>query len=272
VQYNIIVLELPVLMLEDKKYIQTLTELGLTILQAKIYVTLTKLGKADARTISKQSNVVREEIYRIMPELEKIGLAEKTLTRPTLYKATLLKDGLGILIQRKAEETCRLQKKTRNIIQNLKGESFRRNSNEENLGFIITSEKLLFRKRFETNIQMTRFEINVITSGFLFRQMVFNHSKSIAKALERGVNIRVITEETEDETIPEHVRELMKNRFFKIKYLFSPSLVTMAVFDDKEVNVCISSEIVPNLWSNNPAIVKLTAGYFKQIWNQESTD
>ena len=140
------------------------------------------------------------------------------------------------------------------------------------MGFIITSEKSLFRKRFDMNIQMTRLEINVIASGVLFHQMVFNHSKSITRALERGVNIRAITEETESETISKQVRELMKNRFFETKYLFSPSLVTMAVFDDREVDVRISSEIVPNLWSNNPAIVKLSVGYFKQIWNQESAD
>ena len=267
-----IVLELPVLMREDSEYIQTLTELGLTILQARIYVTLTKLGKANARTISKQSNVVREEIYRIMPKLEKIGLVEKTINRPTLYKATRLKDGFSMLIQRKAEETYRLQKKTRNMIQDLKEQGFRRNSTEENLGFIITSGKSLFRKRFDMNVQMTRFEINVIASGVLFRQMVFNHSKSIAKALERGVNIRAITEETESETIPKQARELMKNRFFEIKYLFSPSLATMAVFDDREVDVRISGEVVPSLWSNNHAIVKLAAGYFKQMWNQESAD
>ena len=260
-------IELPILILEDKEYLQTLTELGLTLLQARIYMTLTKLGKASARTISKQSNIVREEIYRVMPKLEKMGLVEKTITRPTLYKAIILKEGLDILIQRKAEETYRLQKKTRNMIQNLKVPSFRRKSNEENLGFIITSEKSLFRKRFDMNIQMTRLEVNIIASEFLFRQMLFNHYESIAKALERGVNIKVITEEIDGETIPEHIRELMENRFFKIKYLFSPSLVTIGVFDDKEVDVRISSEMVPNLWSNNPAIVKLAEGYFKQIWN-----
>ncbi|MEX2723761.1 MAG: helix-turn-helix domain-containing protein [Candidatus Freyarchaeota archaeon] len=61
----------------DYEYIQTLTDLGLTFLQAKTYLNLAKLGKANVQTIAKASNVARQDIYRIMPSLQKLGLAEK---------------------------------------------------------------------------------------------------------------------------------------------------------------------------------------------------
>jgi DNA polymerase III alpha subunit len=61
-------------------------DLGLTLLQAKIYLALSKTGKATIKTISKASNSARQDIYRIMPTLQKLGLAEKIIAgRP--YKS-----------------------------------------------------------------------------------------------------------------------------------------------------------------------------------------
>jgi sugar-specific transcriptional regulator TrmB len=60
--------------------IQTLTDLGLSLLQAKTYLNLAKLGKANVQTIAKASNVARQDIYRVMPKLQKLGLAEKFIS------------------------------------------------------------------------------------------------------------------------------------------------------------------------------------------------
>jgi DNA-binding IclR family transcriptional regulator len=54
-------------------------------LKSKVYLTLATLGKADVKTIAKASNIARQEIYRIMPTLQKLGLTEKIITNPTMY-------------------------------------------------------------------------------------------------------------------------------------------------------------------------------------------
>ena len=54
-----------------------LMDLGLTLLQAKAYLALSQLGKATVKTISKTANVARQDVYRVMLALEKLGLAEK---------------------------------------------------------------------------------------------------------------------------------------------------------------------------------------------------
>ena len=51
-----------VFMIQDE-HIQTLIGFGLTLLQAKIYLNLAKLEKADVTTLSKASNVARQDIY-----------------------------------------------------------------------------------------------------------------------------------------------------------------------------------------------------------------
>src|SRR3989304_9053779 len=53
---------------------ETLSSFGLTVKQAKVYLTLVFLGTSVVGEISKLSKVRREEVYRVMPKLEKMGL------------------------------------------------------------------------------------------------------------------------------------------------------------------------------------------------------
>src|ERR1039458_8159881 len=88
----------------DDLHIQMLMNLGLTLLQAKVYLTLAELGKAEVKRISNASNVARPDVYRVISTLEQIGLAEKIITVPTMYKATPIKEGYYILLQNRSEE------------------------------------------------------------------------------------------------------------------------------------------------------------------------
>jgi sugar-specific transcriptional regulator TrmB len=63
-------------MIQEKEN-QILMDLGLTCVQAKVYLTLIKLRNPTVKMISKISNVVSQDVYRIMPRLQKLGLAGK---------------------------------------------------------------------------------------------------------------------------------------------------------------------------------------------------
>jgi sugar-specific transcriptional regulator TrmB len=247
---------------------QTLKDLGLTPLQAKTYLALAKIGTANVASISKTSNTVREEIYRVMPKLAKMGLVEKIIGRPILYEALPLKAGLCLLIQRRTQETAELHTKTLDLIQNLHENNTSDSFMQEKIKFIITSELKLFRKRLEASIKKTQSTISVIAPPKAFEGMVFNHFTSLKKALRRNVRIRVITEKTKEKTMSKKIQMIKKNRFLKLKYWFTNVPVTMGIFDGKETNLRLTKGLVPSLWSNNPVFVKLTSNYFNDLWNQ----
>src|SRR3989304_7985009 len=75
---------------------ETLSSFGLTVKQAKVYLTLVFLGTSVVGEISKLPKVRREEVYRVMPKLEKMGLIEKTLSTPVKLKATSVENALSI--------------------------------------------------------------------------------------------------------------------------------------------------------------------------------
>jgi len=131
-----------------KNTFQTFMGLGLTLLQAKTYFALAKLGVADVKTVSKVSNVARQDVYRVTPKLQKRGLVEKIIATPTLYKAIPLKAGLSTLLQQRVAEDEELQEKTEVLIRNFENNFGSGTAVKENEPqFIITSEETLFHKR-----------------------------------------------------------------------------------------------------------------------------
>lgn len=136
-----------------------------------------------------------------MSTLEKLGLAEKVIATPTLYKATPLKEGSFMLFQKRAKEHTALQEKTKLLVNN---DDKERNINaivhEEISQFIITSERKLFLKKMEKAISETQLSKNTVIESDKLKEMLFYHYQQLKRAMGRGVKIRIITERSEEKS------------------------------------------------------------------------
>ena len=92
---------------------ETLKRLGLSGIQARVYLTLIRSGRSSAKTLSKQSNVARPDIYRIMTHFQQLGIAQKSITTPVMFEATPIEHALSGLVENKVEEIKKVRKKTR---------------------------------------------------------------------------------------------------------------------------------------------------------------
>ncbi|MBT0158558.1 hypothetical protein G4O51_01075 [Candidatus Bathyarchaeota archaeon A05DMB-2] len=256
-------------MSQNDEYTQTLTDLGLTLLQAKIYLSLANLGKANVQTISKASKVARQDIYRIMPTLQKLGLAEKIITTPTLYEGTPLKEGLSILLRNRKEEYAKLQKKTTSLINKSPANIGKIDlQHEEDSQFKITSERTLFLKMHKSLHQKAQMSIDSIIPLIPASPKLVDSCSNFKRAIKRDVKIQLILQKTEKLMLRE-LQALEKNPLFKLKYLAPPIPFGMHIFDKKEVTLSVSEKNgLPSLWSNNPNLVKLAANYFDEMWNK----
>jgi sugar-specific transcriptional regulator TrmB len=250
-------------------HIQTLMGLGLTLLQAKTYLALAKLGKADANAIAKASNVARPDIYRIMPTLQKLGLTEKIIAKPTMYKATPIQEGLSILLQNRKTEITELQTKTIAIINNFQANAAKTALQEENTQFVITSEITRFFKIHRDQTQRTRESIDIMIPFVSVPAKVDDEWSHLKRAMKRGVKVRLLTQELNEETVTSVWQALTKNPLFEIKYSTAPINFGMHIFDKKEITIAVSGKkILPSLWSNNPNVVELAISYFNEVWNR----
>jgi sugar-specific transcriptional regulator TrmB len=255
-------------MIQEDEGMQTLMGFGLTLLQAKTYLALARLGKADVKTIAKTSNIARQDIYRIMRTLQKLGLAEKIIAAPVMYETTPIKDGVSILLQHRTQEYTELQKKTRKLVNNFQSNNIITTLRKDSQ-FIFISTKTKCVKRHEKAIQTAQVSIDFIGPWATFRALLFYGLQDLKRAIKRNIKIRIITEKSEDEeSIPKATQALKKNLFFKVRYIFATAPVAMMIFDKKEFNLSVSDREWPSLWSNNPNVIKLAINYFDGLWNK----
>ena len=253
---------------DEDLYIQALMNLGLTLLQATIYLTLAQIGQSEVKRISKASNVARPDVYRVMPTLEKIDLVEKIVANPTVYKAVPLKEGLSILLQEKTEENVELQKETKALLSNFQENNVGISLDREDPELIITSGKNLFLKRFEKAIKAGQTSEDIIGTAPDFNSFLFRNLQYFKTVNKKGVKIRVITKPENQESMLRVIREFKKNPLFKLKYTFDNNPVCLMICDNKEVNFQISNGMVPSLWSNEPHVVQLARVYFESLWKE----
>jgi sugar-specific transcriptional regulator TrmB len=252
--------------------IQTLRRLGLTFNQARVYLALARSGMSTAKTISTVSKIPREDVYRIMPQLRRLGLVEKGITAPAKFKAISIEEALFVLLQRRMEETSELQTKAGELLKNFKQNIARQNLEEEEPQFILIPERetALQRRRNATNNAQR--SIVAVTSWKRFPRGLYTYAEEVKKALGRGVEIRFVTDQPEKEgSTPKIMADFMKNSSFKIRYTTNPPTAIVAVYDEKEVYLATSAGVAteepPALWSNNPSLVELARNYFEMMWN-----
>ena len=77
------------------------TNLGLTYLQTKVYLTLVNCGEATAKRIAVDANIDRPDVYRVIDGLVKQGFIEKRIQNPVRFKAFPIEEVVEALLKRK---------------------------------------------------------------------------------------------------------------------------------------------------------------------------
>ena len=62
-----------------------LRALGLSVLQARVYLSLLEIGEADAEAISQKTRMPQQEVYCTLRDLQELGLV-KEITLPLSIK------------------------------------------------------------------------------------------------------------------------------------------------------------------------------------------
>src|SRR5512135_2747397 len=93
--------------------------LGLSLNQARVYLAILKLQKTTVGQVAKFSKVRREDVYRLLPSLEKMSLIERFLGKPTEIRATRISDSLTSLVTEEKNRSEERLTGMRNMVQKL---------------------------------------------------------------------------------------------------------------------------------------------------------
>ena len=107
----------------DANAVQTLTQFGMTILEARIYITLCKYGSLNTRELSKLAKTSRPDVYRVLDRLQNNGLIERIIEKPARFEAVPLEKGIGFLLHRRETEHETLVAKAEELLSTFKAKS-----------------------------------------------------------------------------------------------------------------------------------------------------
>jgi len=246
---------------------------GLTPNQAKVYIAIARLKLAPVGQISKASKVRREDVYRILPKLEKMGLVEKLLGKPTKIRATPVEETLSILIKRQEDEArekvSALKAKTETFLKHFAKEP---RLEVEEANFVLLSNRESVLSKMLTMMKKAEKELDIVFSRSQIMQFIHAFTEQLKKSIKKGVKIRVVSELPDyEDSIPIVIEErLSPGNSFDLRYADMPS-GHYAIIDFKEALIATSTEgnmaENPCLWTNSDSLVGVFQGNFENLWH-----
>jgi sugar-specific transcriptional regulator TrmB len=73
---------------------------GFTPNQAKVHLSIVRAGSISVGKIAESSKLYRQDIYKIIPKLERKGVISKTLGKPLVVRAMPVKKALKTLVSK----------------------------------------------------------------------------------------------------------------------------------------------------------------------------
>ncbi|MGA2524019.1 MAG: helix-turn-helix domain-containing protein [Candidatus Bathyarchaeia archaeon] len=248
--------------------------LGLSPNQAKVYQTILKLGSATFIQIAQSSSVRREDVYKVLPALEKMGLAEKLLGKPAVIRATPVAGALTSLIldeKVKSDERIASMKAKFQVLSAAKWGQPIAVGEKESLYALIPEGKAVMSKLTsliacaKTNV----FWIDPLTE---ISHLISILHPEIKKAIHNKVEVKVIIENFKpDESQKIQVLDNLKIDSIRIRFHPQP-LNRFAVFDGSEAMISTTrktiSEETSALWTTDANLVGVLKGYFETAWDE----
>lgn len=254
-----------------------LRELGLTLSQAKVYLGLSKLGEScTAKMASDSCNVARQDVYRIIAELEQLGLVERVIANPTRFKPTPMREALSLLLEDRTIKTSALQIKAFKLAADFSEKYQDPIIEKEKDQFILIPEKTAFARLASKAVEADGSSMHIITSWKECVHLLSLLSEVWNNAFKNGVNVRWLTEQSANgSSIQAIAPDIIRNPHFSLRVLPDLPVAKLGVFDGVGAFIEVSSNSndnqAPMLWTNNRTIVSFVAEYFEMKWRLAAT-
>jgi sugar-specific transcriptional regulator TrmB len=258
--------------MSDDENTDLLLGLGLTLNQAKVYLAILKLEKTTVGQVAKFSKVRREDVYRLLPALEKMGLIERLLGKPTEIRATRVSDALSLLVAEEKGKNDERLVGMRGIVQKLSLKDWKQQLPKEESIYILIAEKKAILAKTSELISNSRKEVALIADKTRIMPVLAQFSDEYKLAMKKGAQVRLLFEgENPDGMLKEKVKKLVGGASVHIKFHHDP-LNHFIMSDDKEALITTSKESglgeSPSLWTNNGNLIGVLRTGFESDWKK----
>jgi len=258
--------------------VKELAAFGFTLNQAKVYLSIVRAGSISVGKIAESSKLHRQDIYKILPKLEKKGLITKTLGTPVIIQAISVEKALKSLVSIEKKTTLERITRMEAILKEISKavsmlhEAETAHEQDEPYFSLLTKDNELMN-RADLLFEKASIECDVVVSLELLITKATKLRERFRTATNNGAKIRLIIEAPRrDERIKsaiENVRPDTNN--FTAKSVISKSPTPFQIIDRKEVWISNTKRMPSGLpcvlWSNGENIVATYQEHFERIWN-----
>jgi sugar-specific transcriptional regulator TrmB len=246
--------------------------LGLSLTQARVYLAILKLEKTTVGNLAKFSRIRREEVYRILPKLEKMGLVEEILGKPTEIRVTPIKDAFTFLVEEEKKKFDERLSGLTSTLKKLSLKDWRQPPPEEESIYILIAERKPILAKTSGLIRDSKKEVALISDKARMAPILYQFLDELKQAIKNGAQIRLIFEgDSTDISIKENVKKLIHGASVHVKFHRKP-LNHFIISDDAEAVITSSTESglgeSPSLWTNNSNLIGALRVGFEYGWKE----
>lgn len=263
-------------------YTDTLSKLGLSINEAKVYLGTLRTGVASAKIISKSAAIGREDVYRVLPKLQEIGLIKKHIGTPFKYEAIPADEAIKILFTQREEESIQLKNQASQLLQTCNSDLAFKSPEDEKTVVVSRDNKTGVDSELIKLMRATKRSLDFTTRQKLF-SAAFNEPgltdwiNEMYYAAQRGIKFRMIIDKPEvDKPLSKQTfvvpnsKRLLTHPNFETRYVSAVPECIMILFDQQacviETSCQQQTKMSPYLITNNPVFAALNKAYFELLW------
>ena len=251
---------------------RVLIDLGLTLIQARVYLTLVETSPLKIAAISKASKVARPDVYSTLSKLQNLGLVEKIIKKPLTYRAIPIDKGLSRLLETKTSQYEKVRAETRLLLDLAKKEKKNKKQNIENPQFVLIPKGRSVIDRINAAIEKAQLSIDLVLSWKRFSVGIAStFAESMESAWAKKVKVRFIVESPlKSKTAKQMVQFCREKPCCQMKFIRHCPAIVMEIHDKKEVFIIANPKTdllgSPALWTNNSSLIALAHDYFEIQW------
>jgi sugar-specific transcriptional regulator TrmB len=254
-----------------------LARLGLSKNEIRVYVYLARTGMLKASEISEVISLHRTETYRILRDLEKIGLVSSVFEKPLKFVATPFEKTLDILIESKKLRLQLLERKKNDLVslwvalpkaevELSRKEVFQILEGEEQIN--LKAEEILEKSKSEVCVFASDSDIaHFYHSGLL---------DTLERIEKRDFSVRLLAKDSAKSKF--FIKELKLNGV-RSSAACPEDLSSFIIVDQEQLLFLINKngeakdamdekkEKLAALWTSYEAFIKALSALFSELWN-----
>jgi sugar-specific transcriptional regulator TrmB len=259
--------------LDFEEHIQLLCELGLTPIQAKMYLWLLGSGGHSASSVADVLKINRVDVYRGLRKLQQLGIVELNIGKPNTFSAVQPKIALKLLVDLRRKELNELDRKADYLTKTLESINEKQLVNQVPL-----SENQYFRLKngeavvetLSAMIKQAKHQVRkMLTSKALSFHLLYGIFDIERDLYQKGVEIKLVTD-VPSETLTKY--ESISN----IHYIGDLSnTLRYVIVDDSQIIISLAADAIGptdsvGLLTNNKTLIHALTKHFEETWSMTS--